>query len=204
MDKSYLTNGAVYIFENSEAGRVKVGLTCIGLNQVVDRLRDINDMWLGRKATCQICGGRRLVDKVEGLLPQHVVSGIRCPGTGALPLEKDITLAESYLEKMKNRLSELSGVEKKSTVRRVNTLEKRIDKFRYYNGPVGEWQSRVIFYTKGAERVEPLSHEILAKYLDKQAPFGEIFCCSVSVATEAVETALSQLGLLDSVRKENK
>jgi hypothetical protein len=35
--------GAVYIFENSKAQRVKVGMTAIGVNGVADRLRDVND-----------------------------------------------------------------------------------------------------------------------------------------------------------------
>jgi hypothetical protein len=40
------TQGAVYIFENIKAQRVKVGMTAIGINDVADRLRDVNDMWL--------------------------------------------------------------------------------------------------------------------------------------------------------------
>jgi hypothetical protein len=57
-------------------------------------------------------------------------------------------------------------------------------------------------YAEGvAQVVESLSHAILANHLDRLAPFGEVFCCSVSEATEAVETALSQLGLLHSVKK---
>jgi hypothetical protein len=46
MVKFLYPNGSVYIFENSEAKRVKVGMTSIGVNDVVDRLRDVNDMWL--------------------------------------------------------------------------------------------------------------------------------------------------------------
>jgi hypothetical protein len=69
---------------------------------------------------------------------------------------------------------------------------------------VGEWQFGVAFYTEGVAEVELLSHKILEKHLDRLAPFGEVFCCSVSEATEAVETALSQLGLLHSVRKETQ
>jgi len=196
-------HGAVYIFENSKAQRVKVGMTIMSTSNVVDRLRDVNDMWLERKVTCQICGGRRLVN-IEGLVPQHVISGRGCPGGNALPHEKDVTLAESYLENMKNRLSELSGSEKGSATRIVNNLEKRIERYRHHNRPVGEWQFRVAFYTECAEQVELLSHKILEEHLDKLAPFGEVFCCSVSVATEAVETVLSQLGLLHSARKETQ
>lgn len=193
-------HGAVYIFENSKAQRVKVGMT---INNVVGRLSDVNDMWIERKVTCQICGGRRL-ENIEGLVPQHVISGKGCPGGNALPLEKDVALAESYLENMKNRLNELSGSEKGSATRIVNNLEQRIERYRHNNRPVGEWQIRVAFYTECAEQVELLSHKILEEHLDKLAPFGEVFCCSVSVATEAVETVLSQLGLLHSARKETQ
>ncbi len=199
VDFSYRLLGSVYIFENPNAHRVKVGMTIGSTSTVADRLTDVNYMWLGRKATCQICGGRRLVN-IKGLIPQHV----GCPGGNELPLEKDVTLAESYLENLKNRLNELSGSEKGSATRIVNNLEKRIEKYRHYNQPVGEWQFRVVFYTKCAEQVELLSHKILEKHLDKLAPFGEVFCCSVSVATEAVETVLGQLGLLHSARKETK
>jgi len=196
-------HGAVYIFENSKAQRVKVGMSSMSTTNVFDRLRDVNDMWLERKVTCQICGGRRLAN-ISGLIPHHVVSGIGCPGGNALPLEKDVALAESHIQYIKNRHSELSGSEKGSATRIVNTLEKRIERYRHHNRPVGEWLFRVAFYTECAEQVELLSHEILAEKLDKAAPFGEVFCCSVSEATEAVEKVLSQLELLHSVRKETQ
>jgi hypothetical protein len=167
-------------------------MTSIGANDVVDRLRDVNDMWLERKVTCQICGGRLV--NIGGLVPQHG-SGIGCPGGNGLPLEKDVALAESLLENIKNRLS-------RTDPRKIKTLEKRIERYRHYNRPVGEWQFRVAFYTEGVAEVELLSHKILAEHLDRLAPFGEVFCCSVSGATEAVETALSKLGLLHSARKE--
>ena len=80
--------GAVYILENLAAQRVKVGMT---INDVALRLRDVNDMWLEHKLTCQICGSRRLA-KIVGLgprlMPRHVVSGTVCPGTNELPLEQ--------------------------------------------------------------------------------------------------------------------
>jgi hypothetical protein len=195
-------SGAVYILENAQAQRVKVGMTAIGVNDVADRLRDVNDMWLGRKVSCQICAGRLV--NVGGRVPHHVKTGERCPGGGALPLENDIALAELYLEHMKNRLSEVPGNEKASATRIINTLEKRIEKYRHHSRPVGEWAFSVAFYiyAEGVARVESLSHEILAEHLDRLAPFGEVFCCSVSEATEAVETALSQLGLLNSARKQ--
>lgn len=189
--------GAVYILENAEAQRVKVGMT---INAAVDRLEAVNDMWLGRKGTCQICGGRRFVSK--GLVPQHVLSGNSCPGSDALPLEKDVALAESHLEQMRSQLDELAASAKGSVVRKIKTLEKRIALYRQYGQPVGAWQLRAVYYTECAEQVELLSHEMLAKRLDGLAPFGEVFSCSVSEAAGAVEAALSQLGLLNSARRE--
>jgi hypothetical protein len=196
-------HGAVYIFENSEVQRVKVGMTIMTTSNVVTRLKDVNDKWIEKKVTCQICGGRRFIN-FDGLIPHHVISGKNCLGGNALPLEKDVTIAESYLEKMKNRLGDVFGSEKGSVTRIVNNLEKRIKKYRHHSRPVGEWQFRAIFYTECAEQVELLSHKILEEHLDKLAPFGEVFCCSVSVAIEAVEIALSQLGLLNSAKKETE
>ena len=99
--------GAVYIFANSKAQRVKVGMT---INNVVDRLSAVNDMWLERRVTCQICGGRLV--NVGGHVPEHRGGGKGCPGGNGLPLEKDIALAESHLENMESLLSELSASEK--------------------------------------------------------------------------------------------
>lgn len=190
----------VYILENPKAQRVKIGMT---INDVADRLRSVNDMWLEFKVTCQICGGRRLVND-KGLIPKHVTSGRGCPGGDASPLEKDLSLAEEYLENLKKSHSELSGNEKGSTTRIVKNLEKRIELHRNHDQPVGMWQTSTVFYTDSAEGVELLSHEILANRLDTKALFGEVFCCSVPEATEAIETALSQLGLLHSAKKEVK
>lgn len=202
MDEFRYLHGAVYIFENPKVQRVKVGMTCIGVNDVVDRLRDVNDMWLERKVTCQICGGRLV--NIGGLVPQHVKSGKGCPGGNALPLEKDVALAESHLENIKYRHSALSGSEKGSVTKIIKTLEKRIGMYRHYVRPVGAWQFSTAFYTERVEQVEWLSHKILEEHLDKLAPFGEVFCCSVTEATEAVETALSHLGLFHSARKKTQ
>ena len=191
---------AVYIFENPEAQRVKVG---VSMNDTGGRLNTLNDKWRERTVTCQICGEKRLAS-FGNLIHRHYVSGISCPGGNNLPFERDVTVAESYLEEMKNSLSELSGVEKNSTVRRIHTLEKRIEKFRHYTPPVGKWRIGAIYYTEGYEAIEKGAHKILVEYLDKTAPTGEVFCCSVSVATEAVETALSLLGLSHSVIKETQ
>lgn len=194
--------GAVYILENSEAQRVKVGMT---INDVASRLRDANDMWLEHKLTCQICGGRRLAPVFGSpprIMPRHVVSGVDCPGGNALPLEADDALAKAHLEKMNLSLSSVSGRQKISTVRRINTLEGRLGLRRLHSRGVGKWQINTVFYTKCAEQVELLSHELLNHYLDRVAPFGEVYSCSTSEAQEAVNQALRQLGLLDSARQE--
>src|SRR5882724_9336520 len=130
MVKFLYPHGAVYIFENTKAQRVKVGMTAIGVNDVADRLRDVNDMWLERKVTCQICGKRSV--NIAGHVPHHVVSGTGCPGGNALPLEKTVATAELHLESMKTRLSRLSGTEKGSVTRRIETLARRIERYRHH------------------------------------------------------------------------
>jgi hypothetical protein len=193
--------GAVYILENIEAQRVKIGMT---INDVALRLRDANDMWLEHKITCQICGGRRLA-KMSGysignafaprLVPKHVVSGVNCPGGDALPLEGDITLARTHLEKLKLRIAEVSGSEKGSMARQINKLEERIRLRRQHVRGLGSWRIGTIYHTECAEQVELLSHKFLAERLDRTAPIGEVFGCSISEARVAVERAMSQLGL---------
>lgn len=194
-------HGAVYIFENAEAQRVKVGMTINATNNVTDRLKDVNDIWAGYKAMCQICGSRRFING-KGLIPRHVVSGKECPGGNSLPIEKDTTLSESYLTDIKGRYGNLSGSEKGSFTRIINNLEKRIEKYRQKSKPVGAWILRVAYYTDCAEEVELLSHKLLGESLDCEAPLGEIFSCSVSAASLAVETVLEQQGLLNGARKE--
>ena len=185
------------MLENSKAQRVKIGVT---ISDIALRLRDVNDMWLGRRGTCQICGRR--LNNVRGHVPHHVVSGIGCPGGNALPLEKNIALAEARLLDRKIRHGELSGSGKGSATRIIKTLEKRIELYRHYGRQVGVWEFRICFYTESAEEIELLSHEFLAERLDIAAPFGEVFCSSVTEATEAVESALRRLGLIDSAVKQ--
>lgn len=197
MTEFHYMHGAVYVLENPWVQRVKIGMT---INAAADRLDSVNDMWRERKVACQICGGRRFVR--NGLIPQHVLSGRSCPGGGNLPLEKDVALAESHLAQLRTQLNELAGSAKGSVVRQINTLEKRIELYRHRDRPTGAWLLRATFYTECAEQVELRSHEILAERLDKQAPFGEVFSCSVLEATEAIESALREFGLQHSVRRE--
>jgi hypothetical protein len=195
--------GAVYILENLEAQRVKVGMT---INDVALRLRDANDMWLENKLTCQVCGTRRLVKlswRAPRLVPRHVVSGQDCPGGNALPLERDVTLAQSHLDGLKVHLSEVSGSEKGSVTRRINTLEERIRLRRQHSRAVGVWRIGSVYYSECAEQVELLAHDFLEGHLDRTAPFGEVFSCSPEQAREAVEGALRQLGLLHLARRED-
>jgi hypothetical protein len=196
-------HGAVYILENIEAQRVKIGMT---INDVALRLRDANDMWFERKVTCQICGGRRL-SKWNGLtprlVPKHVLSGINCPGGNAPPLEGDVSLAQAHLENLRFRVGSASASKKGSTTRQIHTLERRIRLRPQHSRAVGTWTIGTVYYTECAEKVELLSHEFIAEHLDTTAPFGEVFNCSMLKARDAVERALTQLGLLQLARRED-
>lgn len=200
--------GVVYILENLEAQRVKVGMTT---NDVALRLRDANDMWLEHKLTCQICGTRRLamwngyaprIGFAPRLMPKHVISGRDCLGGSAPSLEHDSALARNHLEKLKLRVAEASGSEKGSLRRQINTLEARIVLRSQHNRGCGYWTVGTVYQTECAEQVELLSHELLAEFLDRTAPFGEVFGCSISVAREAVERAMNQLGLQPIARRD--
>lgn len=197
-------HGVVYILENVEAQRVKVGMTT---NDVSLRLGDANDMWLEHKITCQICGGRRLA-KWNGrgprVLPKHVVSGVECPGGNALPLENDNALANAHLENLRIRVAEIAGSEKGSMTRRIKTLEERLRLRCQHNRGIGRWRIGTVYHTERAEKVESLSHAFLVEHLDRTAPFGEVFRCSISEARAAVERALDQLGLLSLARREDR
>ena len=182
--------GSVYVLENAEAKRVKVGMTT---NPVELRLRDVNDMWLGRKGTCQICGGRLVM--FRGRIPPHVKSGILCPAKYAASLETDSVLAERHLANLKDRLGALSGTELGSVTRMIHRLERAIALPRHAARAVGHWTIATAFVTDYAGEVELLSHSFLAERLDVTVPFGEVFSCSVPEAIEAVQRALRQLGL---------
>jgi hypothetical protein len=107
------------------------------------------------------------------------------------------------LETLRLRAGEASGIQKGSMVRQINTLEARIRLRRQHSRAVGKWKLGTVYYTECAEQVELLSHEYLADYLDRVAPFGEVFSCSMPEAREAVERALNKLGLLHLARRED-
>ena len=190
-------SGYVYILENSLANRVKVGMS---INNVRGRVEDANNMWLDRKITCQICGALRLVGS-DGVMPKHLYSGKACAGGGVLPLERDVRLAELEFNSLKILAQEFVGTARGSVIRRMNSLEKRIDLFRNRSTLVGSWRLSTVFKTDCAEKVELFAHELLANHLDPKAPFGEVFCCTVIEATVAVEAALAKLGLTAIVQK---
>ena len=198
MTDIYECHGAVYILENPKAQRIKVGTT---INDVAQRLRSINGMWLEIVTTCQICGRRRQrTDK--GTVPRHFVSGRECPGSGEMPLEKDVSLAEVHLANMKADHANAAGAEKGSMTNMIKNFEKRIEQLRNHQSPVGMWHIHTVFYTRRAYLVEKSVHQQLDNCLDQTAPFGEVFTCSVAEATAAIEMVLARMGLLDSVRKD--
>lgn len=181
--------GAVYILQNVKVGRVKVGTTT---NRISDRLSSANDVWLGLKVTCQACGARR---KSRGALPEHPSSqhGRPCPGSNQLPLERDVTFAEAHLAIL---------IDRGADTRMITSLRGRIEKYRHHMRRMGLWKFKVAYYTEHAHQVEVLAHEILREHLDREAPTGEVFRCSLSEAEAAVEAILRRLGLLDSSVKE--
>jgi hypothetical protein len=138
------------------------------------------------------------------VVPIHVVSGIKCPGGNALPLESDITLANAYLENLRIRVAEVAGSEKGSVIRKIKTLDERIRLRSQHNRGIGSWRISTVYHTECAEKFELLSHGFLVEHLDRTAPFGEVFGCSVSEARAAVERALAQLELLSLARREDR
>ncbi len=183
--------GTVYILENSEASRVKIGVT---INNPSERLKDVNRMWLGTKGRCQVCGNRRLLE-FNGLMPKHVLSGKHCSGSHAFPIEKDKTLAIEELKRLKGELEGIQGKSKGSAVKRIKSLEKLIDEPQDVQRLTGSWTLRASFKSEIAYQVEEIVHETLHVYLDKSAPFGEVFSCSVEEAITAINDAHSKLGL---------
>ena len=194
MNAFYYGLGTVYIFVNSNEERLKVGFTSNSHN-ITERLNDINNKWSETKVRCQICG--TYIMRFGFTIPKHVVSGNECPGGNQLPLELDTSLAESYLQYLKTSVHGFSK-------RRINTLEKRINLYRNRQPKTGKWKFITAYITKDAKKVESLTHKILAKCLDTAEPIGEIFCCNLSEAVNAVEKALGILGLLQSAKIKNK
>lgn len=192
--------GAIYIFENIKEERIKIGFTS-NAHDISSRLNDINDKWSDIQVRCQICGTH--IVRFGFITPRHPRIGNECPGSNQLPLELDVSFAESHLQELKKNVQSLSGSEKGSLTRRIKTLENRIELYRDYQPKTGIWKFRVAYISENAKKVESLTHEILVNDLDGKAPIGEIFCCTLLEATEAVKTSLNKLGLLERARKRN-
>ena len=183
-----IVRSCVYILENKDAQRVKVGAT---LNDPTTRLLDANRKWLGVKGRCQICLNWRLV-KPDGRMPSHVLSMNHCAGSNELPFEKDVSLAELELINLQEQVEELHGSQKISVIRRVNNLRKVIEAYRTNPRQVGEWRILISYPLSNAYEVESIAHNMLSSHLDKDAPIGEVFACSPEAAIEAVEAAIAK------------
>ncbi len=85
-------------------------------------------------------------------------------------------------------------------VKVIKMLEKRIELFKDYQPTEGSFKFSHAFITPRSSEVEDLSHEILEEYLDSNTSLGEVFTCSVSIASEAVRLALERLGLSSKAR----
>ena len=179
---------SVYILENNEANRVKVGATT---NDPVARLLDVNRKWLGVKGRCQICLSWRLVTP-DGRMPTHVLSMNHCSGSNALPLEAETSLAEQELINLKEQQDVLAGSEKISAIRKFNNLRKVVEIYRNASRRVGEWRILTSYPLLHAYEVEAIAHQLLSTHLDRDAPIGEVFSCSSQEAISAVEAAIAQ------------
>ena len=184
----YIFRSYVYILENKDAQRVKVGAT---FNHPDDRLLDVSRKWSGVRARCQICLNWRLV-KSDGRMPEHVLSGNYCPGSNALPFEKDTGLAKLELQSLEGQIEELNGHKKNSAIRRIKNLRKVIDSYTNTPKQIGTWQLLASYSLNEAYQVEAIAHEMLLTYLDRDAPIGEVFNCLPEQAIAAVEAAIAQ------------
>jgi hypothetical protein len=191
-------HGTVYILENLEAGLVKVGMT---INQAAERLRDANDLWLGRKGSCQICGVRLVVRRDR--MPEHRRNGTRCRGSRELPLEKDSAVAEWFLRSMQDDIHSVTGARLSAHRIRRKRLERLIAMPRHADIAVGSWRLHSEVFTDAAEAVELRAHTYLVHALEESAPMGEVFRCSPEEALLAVERALAELGHLQSARRKS-
>lgn len=183
-----ISRSRVYILENKEAQRVKIGAT---FNNPDERLLDVSRKWSGIRARCQICLNWRLV-KSDGHMPAHVLSGIYCSGSNALPFEKDTSLAKLELQSLEGQIKELSGIEKNSVTRRIKNLRKVIDSYANTPRQIGTWQLLASYYLEGGYQVEAIAHQMLSTHLDGDAPIGEVFSCSAQEAISAVEAAIAK------------
>ena len=109
----------------------------------------------------------------NGTHATHPDSRFKCLGSGALPLELDTSLAEKYLSGLKTNHSSLSGSEKSSNTKMINTLEACIDRYKGMGQAEGAWVIAREF--RGSdENEERIAHEILKDALGTDASIGEV------------------------------
>lgn len=177
----------VYILENQDAKRIKVGAT---LNHPNDRLTDISRMWRVVKGRCQICLSWRML--ANGRMPNHVLTMQHCAGSGELPLEYSTKLAETQLIGLQGRLPGLSGSDLNYATKRIKNLRTILQNYKENPKCLGAWELRASFKTDSAYPIEKLVHQALAAYLDKSAPFGEVFSCTAEEAIMVVEELIAR------------
>jgi hypothetical protein len=115
-----------------------------------------------------------------------------------LPFEKDVSIAEAYLKKIKNNKNkEIDG--RKITLTVTKNLAKNIEKFKNFKAPVGHWKFVVSFYTEHLDNVEQRVHNLLNEYLNESVNHGEIFNCSSNHAVETIYLVLKDMGLSELV-----
>jgi hypothetical protein len=179
----------VYILQNKEVQRIKIGAT---LNHPNDRLVDIARMWRSFKGRCPICLNWRMLNK--GILPRHVLSGNHCSGSGELPLERSTHLAEKQLIDLQERLPQLRGRDLNYATKRIKNLLKVLQNYKENPVRLGKWELITSYKTDSAYLIEKVVHKALATHLDKTAPFGEVFLCSVDEAVSVIEEAIKVHG----------
>lgn len=174
----------IYILENKDVQRIKIGAT---VNNPNDRLLDISRMWGSIKGRCQICLSWRML--VDGRMPDHV----KCTGSRELPLEYSTQLAEEQLAYLQEQLPLLSYSDLNFARKRIKNLTKILLNYKENSARLGVWELRASFQIDSAYLVEEHVHLKLENYLDRTAPFGEVFTCPPEEAIAVVENVIVQL-----------
>lgn len=87
------------------------------------------------------------------------------------------------------------------TANPVDDRLKAINKINpvYYNNdkrlPLATWIYECCYLVERFGDIEKLAHKYLDEYLVKDAPFGEVFNCSVEQGYKAIEDAMKELGV---------
>lgn len=180
----------VYILENKVAECIKIGATT---NHPNDRLLDISRMWNAIKGRCQICLSWRML--TNGRMPNHVLSMNHCRGSGELPFEYSSKLAKEQLVDLQGQIPWLNGSDLSYATKRIKNLEKILRNYQETPARLGSWAVRATFKIDFAYEIEKIIHQELAVYLDRTAPFGEVFNYPAEDAIESIESAIKKYNL---------